>query len=65
MIFEIATKFFLTIATATEIVNAVNNGLGILTIIGLAGATYGWGAIAYPLIRGAVAKWGTQQAIHW
>ncbi|MED1533778.1 hypothetical protein CEY02_03825 [Bacillus pumilus] len=65
MIFEVATKFFLTIGTAEAIVNAVNNGLGILSIIALAGATYGWGALAYPIIRGAVAKWGVKQAVNW
>ncbi|PGE66833.1 MULTISPECIES: hypothetical protein [Bacillus] len=65
MVMEIAAKFFLSISTAEAIVNAINNGMGIMTIIALAGATYGWGAVAYPLIRGAVAKWGFRQAVNW
>jgi hypothetical protein len=63
--FQVAEKFFLSISTATAITEAVNNGLSILTVIALAGATYGWGALVYPIIRGAVAKWGVKRAAAW
>jgi len=61
MVMEIAAKLFLSISTA----EAIDNGMGIMTIIALAGATYGWGAVAYPFRRGAVAKWGFRHAVNW
>ncbi|UJW56113.1 hypothetical protein HXZ66_01115 [Bacillus sp. A116_S68] len=65
LVLHLAEKTFLQYETAKNVVDLVMNGASIATIIGLAGATMGWGLLWVPLIRGAAAKWGARRAAIW